>query len=157
MVYRVGYALLLSGNNEHAEHVLHQAMTLSRNLNAPYWLCRTLMALSELSYQSGSTCQADSYATDALDLAKGLRHREYLSCAKSLLTRGAARTASTGKRQVQRDVRSHIAGSLHKNHHLGDLAARLPDVPPALEIPVQGTDAVVVWLDQIVAHLLSES
>ena len=26
---------------------------------------------------------------------------------------------------------------------LGDLAARLPDVPPALEIPVQGTDAVV--------------
>jgi DNA-binding SARP family transcriptional activator/tetratricopeptide (TPR) repeat protein len=157
MVYRVGYALLLAGNNEHAEHVLHQAVTLSRNLNAPYWLCRALMALSELSYQSGRTLQADSYATDALDLAKGLRHREYLSSAKSLLARGAPKTASAAKRQVPRDVRSPGAGNLHKNHHLADLAARLPDVPPALEIPVQGTDAVVVWLDQIVAHLLSGS
>jgi DNA-binding SARP family transcriptional activator/tetratricopeptide (TPR) repeat protein len=141
MVYRVGYALLLAGDSEQAEHVLHQAMALSRNLNAPYWLCRTLMALSELSYESGCTGQAGRYATDALELAKGLRHREYLSSAQSLLARGGAKTASAGPGQVLRGV---------------GRAARLPDVPPVLEIPVQGTDAVVVWLDQIVADLLSE-
>ena len=146
MVYRVGYALLLSGNSEHAEHVLHQAMTLSRNLNAPYWLCRTLMALSELSYESGSTRQASSYATDALELAKGLQHREYLSSAKSLLASGGVRTAARGKGQARRGASSPMR----------DLTARLPDVPLALEIPVQGTDAVIGWLDQIVAHLLSE-
>jgi hypothetical protein len=116
-------------------------MALSRNLNAPYWLCRTLMALSELSYESGCTGQAGRYATDALELAKGLRHREYLSSAQSLLARGGAKTASAGPGQVLRGV---------------GRAARLPDVPPVLEIPVQGTDAVVVWLDQIVADLLSE-
>ncbi|MGH3121998.1 MAG: hypothetical protein ACRDND_13365, partial [Streptosporangiaceae bacterium] len=95
MVYRVGYTLFLSGEKDEAEHVLHQAMALSGNLNAPYWLCRTLIALSELSYESGSTTHADRYATDALELAKGLQHREYISIAKSLLAGGGVRMTST--------------------------------------------------------------
>ena len=154
MVYRVGYTLFLSGEKDQAEHVLHQAMALSRNLNAPYWLCRILIALSELSYESGSTTRADKHATDALELAKGLQHREYISIAKSLLADAGARTTSTRKSQSHQGT--GIIRTLRRHHHLDDPGG-LPDIPSALEIPVQGTDRVVLWLDQIVSPLLSRS
>lgn len=154
MVYRVGYTLFLSGEKDQAEHVLHQAMALSRNLNAPYWLCRILIALSELSYESGSTTRADKHATDALELAKGLQHREYISIAKSLLADAGARTTSTRKSQGHQGTGT--IRNLRRHHHLDDPGG-LPDIPSALEIPVQGTDRVVLWLDQIVSPLLSRS
>lgn len=156
MVYRVGYTLLLSGEKKEAEHVLRQAMALAQNLNAPYWLCRTLIALSEASHESGNTADARGHATDALELAKGLQHHEYISTAKSLLAYGGVRTASARKSTAHQGISGQIPRIIHKNPHLSG-RDRLPDLPSALEIPVQGTEQVLLWLDQIVSPLLSES
>ncbi len=158
MVYRVGYALLLAGNKESAERVLHQAIALSRKLNAPYWLCRALLALAELSYESGKAVQGHSHATEALELAKGLQHREFISTTKSLLARNGARVMSPPEKdQGRRRGSGQVAGSVRKHRRFGgEPYGPLPEIPPALEIPIQGTDAVVLWLDHIVARRLSD-
>lgn len=154
MVYRVGYTLLLSGEKEVAGHVLHQAMTLSQNLNAPYWLCRTLIALSQLSHESGNEADARAHATDALELANGLQHREYISSARSLLAYSGTGTISAHRGQMRKRTARKDTQKLPKERILNVQNDRLPNLPSALEIPVQGTDEVVLWLDKLVTPLL---
>ena len=140
MVYRVGYTLLLAGEADTADHVLHRAMSLSQNLNAPYWLCRTLMALAELHVKSGELASARGYAAEALELAQGLKHHDFIATAQ-MLVKGANGKPKSQRRRPQ----SRTADSQH---------APLPNIPVILETPVRGPNAIVAWLDPIVDRLL---
>ena len=140
MVYRVGYTLLLAGEADTADHVLHRAMSLSQNLNAPYWLCRTLMALAELHVKSGELQSARGYAAEALELAQGLKHHDFIATAQMLVKRANGKPKSQTRRP-----QSRTADSQH---------APLPNIPVILETPVRGPSAIVAWLDPIVDRLL---
>lgn len=143
MVYRVGYTLLQAGEVNSAGHVLHQAMSLSRNLNAPYWLCRTLMALAELSLKSDESELAVNYAAEAWEIAKELQHHEYITAAKEIMTSSPDKPKSR--------VRRHEPQS--RNPDMRHIP--LPDIPVILETPVRSPDAIVAWLDPIIDRLVT--
>ena len=143
MVYRVGYTLLRAHETDTANHVLHQAMTLSRNLNAPYWLCRTLLALAELHVDSAEPARARGYAAEAWELAEGLRHHDFIATARALVRRATHRPGS--RRSPSRSPAAE-SGEPHR--------AALPDIPVVLETPVHGPEAIVSWLDPIIDRMV---
>lgn len=137
LVYRIGYTLSQSGASEAAEHVLHQAEALSRQLKAPYWLCRALMALGELGYASGDEAAAGSHAQEALHLARGLEHHAFIVEAMALTER------NTGSRSTPR---SQLGSAPSTNRG----RVSLPDIPGVLKTRAYSPDEVLKWLDPLV-------
>jgi hypothetical protein len=105
LVYRVGYTLLLAGENGPAARALAHAETLSRKLNAPYWLCRTFLAERELAIRECNHQAAVSHASAAVNLARQLNHYELIVTATALLDRAAAGTGATTIRAAPPDRR----------------------------------------------------
>lgn len=163
VVYRVGYTLLLAGENDGARRALRHAEVLSRQLNAPYWLCRTLLAAAELALCSGDPDEGGRLAVAASDLAGRLQHQEFSSSAQALvdyadrvshqagpLTRDGAYPQVGGRLlpgSLGIDGRSAALGE-------GTRDVALPDVPPVLEAPVSSAETVIEWLDDVVNRQL---
>jgi DNA-binding SARP family transcriptional activator/tetratricopeptide (TPR) repeat protein len=145
MVYRVGYTLAVSGARERAHHVLEHAERLSSTLNAPYWLCRTHLARAELASDEDDSDHVRLHAAAALDLAKKLQHRQFMSKASAMLQRHLARASDSGRRGGAQPGRRRAARP----------AAPLPPIPPALAAPVHGVHATVGWLDELVDRQLA--
>lgn len=146
MVYRVGYTLVQAGETDKGNHVLRQAVTLARNLNAPYWLCRALLALAELHAAAGDRAPATAFATDALDLARRLEHHDFISTARALMRNTTGELKCNGHRTTRGKQRSRGSESRY---------ATLPDVPVILETPIHGPDDIAAWLDPIIDRLVA--
>jgi tetratricopeptide (TPR) repeat protein len=144
MVYRVGYTLAVSGARERAHHVLEHAERLSSTLNAPYWLCRTHLARAELASDEDDSDHVRLHAAAALDLAKKLQHRQFMSKASAMLQRHLARASDYGRRGGAQPGRRRAARP----------AAPLPPIPVPLAAPVHGVHATVGWLDELVDRQL---
>jgi hypothetical protein len=159
MVYRVGYTLLLAGARGQARHALKHAEALSRTLNAPYWLCRTLLATAELVREDGDRDQGHRLATAALELAGDLQHRDFVSKAKALLEHGGASQRPHGAHRaahMETSDRAGLTGRKDRRSSTNEAVPglSLPEVPRALEAPVHGVDAVIGWLDELVDRQL---
>ena len=146
MVYRVGYTFLQAGETESAGHVLHHARSLSRKLKAPYWLCRTLIAMAELCRQTGEPTLAEEHATEALKLAESLQHRDFIVAARAIAIhaspQGPAR-APHGRRPGRPAAPTGPGAQ-----------PTLPDLPACLIVPTRGHEEIVSWLDLVVEDLL---
>jgi tetratricopeptide (TPR) repeat protein len=145
LVYRIGHTLLLGGENKRAARALAHAEALSRKLIAPYWLCRTFLAESELAIRESNHQEAAAHASSALDLARQLNHHEFIGKATALLDHAAQGTCAVTVRVVT--ARAATPGS--------ESADRLPAVPKRLDVPVRGVAAVSDWLDDVVHRQLA--
>ncbi len=166
VVYRVGYTLLLAGENDRARRALKHAEVLARKLHAPYWLCRTLLAAAELALCGGDRGEGGRLAAASIELAGRLQHREFLSNARALAS-CAGRAGHKARTLTGDDAHPYISGRLipepvRKNGWRiapGEgtatrTGAALPDVPQVLEAPVSSAETVIAWLDDVVDRQL---
>lgn len=86
---------LLAGEHDLARHALKHAQMLSRKLNAPYWLCRTLLATAELALGGGDWDEGSRLAAASIELAHRLQHPEFL--ANSYALAGRAKHGARGR------------------------------------------------------------
>jgi len=110
VVYRVGYTLLLAGENDRARRALKHAEVLARKLHAPYWLCRTLLAAAELALCGGDRGEGGRLAAASIELAGRLQHREFLSNARALAS-CAGRAGHKARTLTGDDAHPYISGS----------------------------------------------
>ncbi|MQA14698.1 MAG: AAA family ATPase [Pseudonocardiaceae bacterium] len=164
VIYRIGYTLLVAGENHGARRALEHAEILSRRLNAPYWLCRTLMAAAELALRDGDWVRASPLATASRELAKRIEHREFMLQARALV-RGADTLGSGSQQSIGFKGAPQVSGRFQSSRSLqrighratdstGTVNAHLPDLPQVLEVPVRGVDAVITWLEGVVDRQL---
>ena len=159
VVYRVGYTLLIAGDNDHARRALRHAELLSRRLNAAYWLCRTLLASAELALRGNDWREGSRRAAEAIELASRLHHHEFLANARALAAYAGPGFHKPADGPRRPPGTSFLIGSPYgpgkrTGVKPGAAGAPLPEVPQILEAPVAAAreDTIVTWLDDVVGR-----